>query len=69
MLALGPPNATLVNSELLGLGPGLGTQLIFLGNKYASIFYFLIRVGSTFSDPMGSKYMKVMVFKYEYEYF
>ena len=61
MLALGPPNAILVNSELLGLGPGLGTQLIFLGNKYASIFLF--------SDPMGSKYMKVMVFKYEYEYF
>ena len=48
------------------LQSGLCTQLIYLGNKYTSIFYFLIRwVVSTTSITRIHTH-QVTVFKYEY---
>ena len=39
--------ARITKKNQLSTQPGLGTQLIFLGNKYASIFLFF--------DPMSNK--------------
>ena len=63
MLVVCPGNPM---EELVGLGAGLGTQLIFLGNKYASIYYFLIRwVVSTQVNSCTHTH-QVTVFKYKY---